>query len=154
MNTRRAFIGSCSVLITSVALGAQRLVSGPIHWESLFVQTPQLHDFLGSVGTNFDVHGAGVGPVALSLVEACGLRRNERRGAVTDTTDAEGFSLLFQGPAGRSLPQATYTFKHHQLGTLAMFMVPVLPREGAHRYYQVVFNQQPGPLPWRRAAVS
>ena len=50
------------------------------------------------------------------------------------------FSLLFDGPAGQSLPQRTHTLAHPVLGERAIFLVPLGPNpDGTHRY-QAVFN--------------
>ena len=37
----------------------------------------------------------------------------------------ELFSLLFSGPPGTPLPQATYSVAHPELGALAIFLVPI-----------------------------
>ena len=37
----------------------------------------------------------------------------------------ERFSLIFKGPKNTPLRQDTYTIKHHNLGTLLIFLVPM-----------------------------
>jgi len=52
----------------------------------------------------------------------------------------EPFSLLFLGPSGDMLPQATYTLEHTELGELDIFLVPVGPDGGGRQQYEAVFN--------------
>ena len=52
----------------------------------------------------------------------------------------ESFSLIFRGPLAMPLRQRTYRLKHHALGQLEMFLVPIGKDEGAH-YYEAVFNR-------------
>jgi hypothetical protein len=47
------------------------------------------------------------------------------------------FSLLFRGPAESVLPQATYPLQHAQLGTLAIFLVPISRGADGVRYEAV-----------------
>jgi hypothetical protein len=51
----------------------------------------------------------------------------------------ESFSLFFHGPADRLLEQATYTFEHDALGSLALFIVPVLGSNAERIVYQASF---------------
>ena len=52
----------------------------------------------------------------------------------------EPFSLLFSGPPGTPLPQATYTVAHPELGVMAIFLVPIGPDETGRQRYEAVFN--------------
>ncbi|MGN1286047.1 MAG: DUF6916 family protein [Bradyrhizobium sp.] len=49
------------------------------------------------------------------------------------------FSLLFAGPRGASLPQATYPVRHPALGVIDIFLVPIGPLEDGNGY-QAVFT--------------
>jgi len=49
------------------------------------------------------------------------------------------FSLILRGPLQPALDQATYTFRHAQLGELTIFIVPV-GCDAAGMSYQAVFN--------------
>ncbi len=52
----------------------------------------------------------------------------------------ESFALRFRGPASPLLEQGTYPFTHPQLGTLALFVVPVA-RDAAGVDYEAIFNR-------------
>jgi hypothetical protein len=52
----------------------------------------------------------------------------------------EPFSIVFLGPSGDALPQATYTLQHPDLGDLAMFLVPIGPDRAGQQQYEAVFN--------------
>jgi hypothetical protein len=50
------------------------------------------------------------------------------------------FSLIFTAPAaGPIAPQAIYPIEHASLGTLELFVVPIQPKDGSHRY-EVIFT--------------
>ena len=51
----------------------------------------------------------------------------------------ESFSLLFEGPKHRPLPQGVFELSHPGLGMLEIFLVPV-GVDGA-RHYEAVFNR-------------
>jgi hypothetical protein len=57
------------------------------------------------------------------------------------TAQYESFSLIFQGPEGRLLPQKLYSFTHAELGTFELFIVPIGKEMGRFRY-QAVFNRR------------
>ncbi len=52
----------------------------------------------------------------------------------------EPFSLTFVGPRGTPLPQATYSIRHHELGVLDIFLVPIGPDGEGQQRYEAVFN--------------
>ena len=56
------------------------------------------------------------------------------------------FSVLFYGPPDRPLVQGTYTFHHEVLGSLALFIVPVLGSNAERLVYEACFSQ---PVPAR-----
>ena len=81
------------------------------------------------LGTIFSVDQPG--PIELQLTE------------VTDERVSGGirqFSLFFHGPADRILPQGTYSFRHAALGSLMLFIVPVIGSNAERIVYQACFN--------------
>lgn len=56
--------------------------------------------------------------VTLTSVDRLGSR-------TVNGTPVESFSLVFRGPAGVPLPQMMYTFEHDEIGTFALFFVPI-----------------------------
>jgi hypothetical protein len=66
-----------------------------------------------------------------------------RLAEVTDERVGGGtrqFSLFFHGPAGRVLPQGTYSFRHAALGSLLLFIVPVIGSNAERIVYQACFS--------------
>lgn len=53
----------------------------------------------------------------------------------------ERFSVFFAGPADRALPQGTYTFEHDALGSLMLFVVPVVGSGAESIIYEACFNR-------------
>ncbi len=49
------------------------------------------------------------------------------------------FSLVFRSPLPGHVPQAIYTLEHPALGPLALFLVPIGPRDGG-MCYEAIFN--------------
>jgi hypothetical protein len=81
------------------------------------------------LGTIFSVDQPG--PIGLQLTE------------VTDELVSRGirqFSLFFHGPADRILPQGTYAFRHAALGSLMLFIVPVIGSNAERIVYQACFS--------------
>jgi hypothetical protein len=54
------------------------------------------------------------------------------------------FSLFFHGPADRVLPQGTYEIQHDALGSLALFIVPIVGSNHERIVYQACFTR---PMP-------
>lgn len=88
--------------------------------------TPDL--FRPHVGTTFRVAVEGGEPLLLTLDEV-------RPHGVGHDLRAEPFTLVFSGPHDRLAPQATLTLHHDELGSFALFLVPV--EVGV---YEAVFN--------------
>ena len=92
----------------------------------------ELHhkDFAPCVHDKFQVTGEHTGRFSLELIQI-----SEEK----STPQEESFSLVFRGPADRSIPQQIHKLKHHRLGDLDVFLVPIgHDKEGY--YYQAVFN--------------
>ena len=97
--------------------------------------------FAGRLGDMFRAHAGPEGVVTLELVQATDL------GSGSDVAGGEGapgqgarFSLLFQGPHDRLLPQGTYQFDHDQIGSFPLFIVPVGAAKSGLQY-EAVFNR-------------
>lgn len=66
---------------------------------------------------------------------------------LADVADAGGsngmqqFSLFFHGPADRVLADATYALSHPALGTLAIFIAPVVGSNATRVVYQACFSR-------------
>jgi hypothetical protein len=57
------------------------------------------------------------------------------------TAGLQQFSLFFHGPVHPILQQGTYSFDHHTLGALAVFIVPVLGSSPERIVYQACFSR-------------
>jgi hypothetical protein len=97
--------------------------------------------FRAEIDTEFVIDpGGGREPVAVKLVE------------VTEGKSGGGFqrfSVLFHGPVDRFLEQGTYAFQHDSLGSLTLFIVPIVGSNAERIVYEAVFAQriesQPAP---------
>ncbi len=49
------------------------------------------------------------------------------------------FSILFRAPKETNLPQGIYQVEHEKMGTLELFLVPIMPDENGN-LYESVFN--------------
>ncbi len=49
------------------------------------------------------------------------------------------FSILFRAPKDINLPQGIYQVEHEKMGTLELFLVPIMPDENGN-LYEAVFN--------------
>jgi hypothetical protein len=90
--------------------------------------------FARQLNSKFRVRADTPRPVELELVEV-----QSWRSAPSEQGGMERFSLFFTGPADILLPQRSYTLEHEQLGTLDIFLVPVVNQEKGLRY-EAVFN--------------
>ena len=86
--------------------------------------------FREQLNTVFRVdHNAGAVPLVLA--------------EVTDSRVSGGFehfSLFFHGPSDRILAQGTYAMQHDALGTLDLFIVPVMGSNAERIIYQAHFS--------------
>lgn len=93
--------------------------------------------FTPLVGTNFTITFPD-GTIELTLGAA------ESRGTRAPRPDVpdfrtEPFSLVFLGPLTPILPQRTWDLAHAAVGSVAIFLVPIGPKDGRMRY-EAVFN--------------
>src|ERR1700728_460627 len=95
-------------------------------------ETVTSRDFLPYLHTAFRVEA----PVAMELELA----------EVRDFSNSalEQFSLIFTGSASPWLPQGTYVLVHAQREEIALFLVPLGPRDG-RMVYEAVLTRLAGP---------
>jgi hypothetical protein len=102
------------------------------------IETLTLKHFTPHIGTEFVCRTPDGGAYPLRLSEAVGEAEQGRKSPGKEEFRSP-FSLLFQGPESPVLPQSVYPLEHTELGTLALFIVPI-GREGGDILYQAVFN--------------
>ena len=90
-------------------------------------------EFSRHLNTDFDLT-FGDEPLQLRLVAVKPYlpQANEQSGM-------ERFSLFFDGPLDRYLPQSVYRLTHEAMGEIDLFLVPIEKKENAFRY-EAVFN--------------
>jgi uncharacterized protein DUF6916 len=57
------------------------------------------------------------------------------------------FSLIFHGPADRVLPGAIHALSHPSIGTLDIFLTPVVGSNASRTVYQACFSQPTSSAP-------
>lgn len=87
--------------------------------------------FRGALESTFRVVSSD-GHVPLRLVEVAEGRSG--RGI-------EQFSLIFHGPADRRLAQGNYEVEHDVLGSMLLFLVPVLESNAERMVYESTFTR-------------
>lgn len=88
-----------------------------------------------TVGSTYALDLGEYGALDLTLVAADGYGEPS---AASDPAVREPFSLEFRGPLDPQLGQATYQLVHAELGSLAVFLVPVA-RDAEGMRYQAIF---------------
>jgi hypothetical protein len=78
---------------------------------------------------NFRIYHNSDEPVEVKLIEV---------GDLVETKRQEIFSILFTIPENVKAEQASYKMEHDQLGTIELFLVPVM--NGESTAYEAVFN--------------
>ena len=89
------------------------------------IQTLSGLDFEGHLNDTFTVL-LGSERLEMMLVEVKAMGQGERAGGA--------FSTLWQGPQSPVLSQGTYELQHADLGSLALFLVPVAQRDAGIQY--------------------
>ena len=103
-------------------------------------------DFIGRVGSLFDVVGVGTpgdtgrpfGPVPIELTDV----RDLSSGSV------DAFSLLFRGPRTQEFGQCSYRLIHETIGEVELFLVPILdpaPQDDRVCYQSIISRLRPVP---------
>jgi hypothetical protein len=88
-------------------------------------------DFEGVAGSIFEVIGPGQEPLAIRLADVILLP--ERPGP------RRPFSLRFEGPHDRVLPQAVHRIRHRDMGDLEVFIGPIAS-DSTGITYEAVFT--------------
>ena len=91
-----------------------------------------VHTFSGRVGEAFRIHPGDRDPLDVELVTATDL--SERPG---EEPRGRPFSIVFRGPKDVLLPQRIYRVEHAGIGAFEIFLVPIGPDGGGHRYEAV-----------------
>jgi hypothetical protein len=91
---------------------------------------PGLPSFTEHVDSTFEVIDIPPTPFELTLVRVVEHVKTEHN---------EAFSVFFQGPVERFMPQGTQKIRHEQLGELEIFLVPVAKTKDGFEY-EAVFN--------------
>ncbi|WP_019962357.1 DUF6916 family protein [Woodsholea maritima] len=93
--------------------------------ETLTTLTIKTFEALGD--NNFILRAQnGEDTLTLELIEVKAMGQAEREGGA--------FAILFQGPPQPKLDQATYGLEHSELGTVALFLVPVAEKAVGFQY--------------------
>jgi hypothetical protein len=91
-------------------------------------------DFSKHLHTKFRVHAEGTEGLEIELEEVVSYR-----GGPKEQAGMERFSLFFQGPGHIMLKQHLFELEHEQMGSLALFLVPLGRYEQGFRY-EAIFN--------------
>ena len=141
--TRRSFLGSVVATSAAVAIGEGLASSGDLAGAATLPATKTLREsaFRRALGTTFDVKAGMLHyRVKLASVESLSMSNLPYHRAAGHRTTGEQYSLMFTGSSSRTFAQGTYRVTHHQLGTFALFLVPVGRRHGAQAYQAVIVN--------------
>ena len=98
--------------------------------------------FAQLLNSRFLVHISPAASVELKLVETTSVHGGQKSSSTDQAS--ENFSLIFNGPAERRLPQQIYLFEHGKLGAFELFIVPIGKEHGNFRY-QAIFNRSARP---------
>lgn len=138
---RRRFLTLCGVAAGTVCFGpAARALSALAGGKTLMIDDLSKALFEQYVGEPFTARAEGQEPVALTLsrvVEAPARLQEARGGAPA----LESFAVLFDGAASAVLPQGMCTLEHPRMGSVTLFMVPVVSGSESVRRYEVVINR-------------
>jgi len=137
MQTRRKFLGECSLLAAAACLHPGVVVADHVSAPVKLPDLPGLAEFVEAVNTTFTVKAAAAAPT-LVLVSA-----TPHPAARTDPAVAgnQTFCLRFRGPAQPRLAQDTYALAHPRFGALEIFLVPVGRPDPAGGHYEAVFDR-------------
>ena len=107
----------------------------------------QRETFDGHQGTTFSVVKTGIPGAVDEVIEPVELELTD----VEDTSRGvvDSFSILFRGPRDKQLGQGTYQMIHQVLGSVDLFLVPILdpqPRD-TRICYQAIISRLREPDP-------
>ena len=96
-------------------------------------------DFNGHMNATFRVDLGSGEVIGLELIEAKTIGEGRRSDSVVSRR--QSFSLIFRGPRDRLLSQGMHPVEHPALGTLTIFLVPIMPEgDPTELHYQAIFN--------------
>ena len=96
-------------------------------------------DFIGHLNAVFRVDVGSGEVIDLELIEAQTIGEGHRSDSAVSRR--QPFSLIFRGPRDRMLPQRIHAIEHPTLGTLTIFLVPIMPEGNpTELHYQAIFN--------------
>ena len=93
--------------------------------------------FAACINTIFRIEREHAPAVPLRLIELNGLVPEEAQ-AQAERLGQESFALAFRAPRDQALTQATYHFKHQQLGQFDLFIVPLKNTRDEHLYAAII----------------
>ena len=128
-------VGS-AVLSSTAAIGGQRAAGEKFFTGEGSMVKSNTNEFSPHLGDQFEISSADGQSLKVKLIEVTDRSPciNKDDGAVRQ----ECFSLLFQGSLDQPLTQSTYSFKHSQMGTFDLFIVPVGKDKTAMQYEAVI----------------
>lgn len=85
---------------------------------------PTKAEFSEYLNTSFWISMEGFNTLEIELVAVNDLKASSKTNEPT-IAKRERFSLIFRGPKNTPLKQDTYVVKHHNLGTVSIFLVPM-----------------------------
>lgn len=139
MATRRKFICDCSALAASAALAPVSVLAAPQKWRKMALAEVAFETLAAQVNGRFLLRNANGDAQALEMTKAQWSPESHSHGA--EDGGNEKFSLLFRGDLSQPIGQNTYTFERAGIGRFEMFLVPIGCSDGAHCYYEAVFNR-------------
>ncbi len=95
-------------------------------------QIPSREAFTGHMGDSFRLPLNADQSLSLTLIEVTPLKAYE------GLPRQDPMALLFRGPCDVVLPQNTYNLEHERLGTVTLFLVPIIPDAEGPRYEAVI----------------
>ena len=137
MQTRRKFLGECSLLAAVACLHPGVVVADRVPVPVKLPDLPGLAEFFGAVNTTFTVKAAAATPT-LVLVSVTPHPASRTDPAVAGN---QTFCLRFRGPAQPRLAQDTYALAHPRFGALEIFLVPVGRPDPAAGLYEAVCDR-------------
>ena len=151
--SRRYFLraGSLALFATGVHLtahaGGQKIGAAqqnpkenyPVPYQSQLDPTSYFTKatFTPYLNTPFRLRLKGATLATLTLVEVNDVRSGRKQ------TTTVGLSLIFRGPASKSLQSQMYKVEHGALGSFSLFITPVERDAGRQRAYEAVINHLP-----------
>lgn len=140
--TRRQVIGAGVAVTMTVVLGVHAGSSRAMASSSAPLSYLRRSSYAGLAGSSFGVRAGDGRATALTLVAVGDVAGARGQRSLRDHEDV--FVLELDGPVDSALPQGTYDIGHDELGSTALFVVPVGPVAGGRQSYEVVVDRSVG----------